>query len=793
VAASFFFWRAGSPLQRSLLGLFRSLLYDILQQRPDLIPEVLPDLWNQAAASPIWEPPDSGFENGLVQPAFSRLLKCAALYESTSFCFFIDGLDEYEETLQDDYKALVQLLFSWTQAAPHAVKLCVSSREYNVFLNFFRPDQRLRLQDLTLADMRCYVRDRLQDLDQAELGRLVDVITEKANGIFLWVALVVKSIRGRLEDGYRVSLIEEEVNLLPDELEGLFLHLLNSISKSYLKAAYQTFAILQLGQGYRTGRVFLSLLAYSFLDEYDVDPEFAQKPHDFPLAPLTGTTRLQRETTARKRLNATCKGLVEADRTEYMYLTYTHRSVVEFLEKHLRLTDAAKSILAGFDAAHALSQLVLAELRSLPRNMYWIIEDIDNRPHLSSVIQSVVEVRLRNGLDSHPYLFLEALRSAVKAAVPEHDDEGGELQGRYPKAQQLGRWWDMRSAVLIRCAIFGMVDYLDRVTKTDPSTIDDNDKLATLAWFSTFYQHRRVSWTSGNTTSTISFGGISVLLGRGVSPDAAIHTNPWTENAGIGWGTTFWEHFVQCIVAFTPANEAMSRAGSAIQQFLEHGASSDIRIALEGWDPMRTSCPTPVVNLDPERTWSVERWKHQASGPHPRLPSKRGGIARPMVKFSFRKDFGAPKVMLHDRLARVSNESEYGDREIGYYSFVASKGGEISFEDFIEFHNYENKDIIFELCRRQKRAPVASTTSTLVTDGEVDRPGGSDNDKEEENRELGQAASTPPTTDDESTQEMAEKTNTATVNGLLPKEEVQPRNWYPWERTSLFVHVMLGK
>jgi hypothetical protein len=792
VAASFFFWRAGSPLQRSLLGLFRSLLYDILQQRPDLIPEVLPDLWNQAAASPIWEPPDSGFENGLVQPAFSRLLKCAALYESTSFCFFIDGLDEYEETLQDDYKALVQLLFSWTQAAPHAVKLCVSSREYNVFLNFFRPDQRLRLQDLTLADMRCYVRDRLQDLDQAELGRLVDVITDKANGIFLWVALVVKSIRGRLEDGYRVSLIEEEVNSLPDELEGLFLHLLNSISKSYLKAAYQTFAILQLGQGYGTPRPFLSLLAYSFLDEYDIDQEFAQKPHHFPLAPLTETTRRQREDVARKRLNATCKGLIEADQTAYMPLTYTHRSVVEFLEKHLRFTDAAKSILAGFDAAHALSQVVLATLRSLPHDMYWIIEDINSRPHLAVVVESVVEARLRNGLDSPPYLFLEALRSAVKAAVPEHDDEGAELQGRSPKARQLGRWWDLRLTVLTECAIFGMADYLDRVTRTDPSTIDDNDKLATLAWFSTFYQHRRVPRTSGNTKNTIAFGGISVLLGRGVSPDAAIHTNPWTELAGVDWGTTFWEHFAGCVVAFTPINEATPWAGKAIQEFLEHGASSDIRIALEGWDPTQTSSGSGVANLSPERTWSVERWKRQANGPHPSFPSDKGGIARPVTRISFRKDSRAPKVILHDQLAQITH-SDYSNREIGYYSFVANKGGEISFEDFVEFHNFENKETILELCHRHKLASATSTTSTLATDGEVNSPGASDNGKEEENRELGQAAPTPPTTDDERTQEIPEKIDTATVNGLLPNEAVQKRNWYVWERRSLFVDLILGK
>ncbi|KAK4100796.1 hypothetical protein N658DRAFT_82975 [Parathielavia hyrcaniae] len=191
VVASFFFWRRGTLHQRSLSGLLRSLLYDVLRQRPDLIPDVFPNVGYLTQFE---------LEHKEIQAAFYRLAHCSSLYDTTKFCFFIDGLDEYEETLRDDYRALVQLLLLWTQAAPHGIKLCVSSREYSVFLNIFSDDKRLRLQDLTLADMKSHVRERLKDLDEEHLAPLVDVITEKATGIFLWVALVVKSIRARLED-----------------------------------------------------------------------------------------------------------------------------------------------------------------------------------------------------------------------------------------------------------------------------------------------------------------------------------------------------------------------------------------------------------------------------------------------------------------------------------------------------------------------------------------------------------------------------------------------------------------
>jgi hypothetical protein len=43
--ADFFFWYSGTTLQKSQLGLLRSLLYDILRKNINLIPVVLPQQW----------------------------------------------------------------------------------------------------------------------------------------------------------------------------------------------------------------------------------------------------------------------------------------------------------------------------------------------------------------------------------------------------------------------------------------------------------------------------------------------------------------------------------------------------------------------------------------------------------------------------------------------------------------------------------------------------------------------------------------------------------------------------
>ncbi|KAK3901740.1 hypothetical protein C8A05DRAFT_16114 [Staphylotrichum tortipilum] len=69
--AGIFFWRRGTPLQQFLSGLFRTLLHDILEQRSDLVPVVLPDLWNEVSLSPMWDAKVFALDTQTVQSAFS--------------------------------------------------------------------------------------------------------------------------------------------------------------------------------------------------------------------------------------------------------------------------------------------------------------------------------------------------------------------------------------------------------------------------------------------------------------------------------------------------------------------------------------------------------------------------------------------------------------------------------------------------------------------------------------------------------------------------------------------------
>jgi hypothetical protein len=818
VVASFFFWRKGSPLQRSLPGLFRSLLHDVLEQQPDLIPEVLPDLWHKVLASPAWAFTDPlkafDYDSDRVKTAFSRLLQCTSLHQSTKFCFFIDGLDEYEETTQDDYKAMVQLLVSWTQAAPQSVKLCVSSREYNVFLNFFSDTQRLRLQYLTLADMKHYVREKLKELAEEDLDRFVDTITTKANGIFLWVALVVKSIRARLEDGCGVSVIEEEVNALPEELEGLFQHLLNSISKPYLRGAYRTFAVVQL-QEESYMQPCLGLLGYSFLDDYALDPEFAQKPHPAFAQPTetTSEARSQREEAARKRLNAHCKGLLELNQNSQ--LAYTHRSVVEFLGDHLQHAPKAKSLLADFDPVQALCQLLLAELRSRPHDTSWI-QPRNLRGHtylkhhytpIDIHLRLIFRLRADKKLDWPPYSYFEALRSAAESAIPEHDRPDLPLHERFPGVLPSGTWWNPAS-VINHAAASGMYDYLDQVTRADPSTLDSNDKIANLAWSTIRAGIRYSDWWLQHGPH-VPFGGVSVLLRRGISPNAVIHTNSWSEQVGIPLGATFWEQMVLSLVTNTHIQGPLPTAGRIIQEFLEHGASPDIRIALET-RRVRDDTTSPrdtSASAQPGRQfrrgplwlqWRVELEKHQANGQTSSLLSthRESGIDQLLPKITFRKGAANEKIITCDHLFG-ENHPEIIDRDAvtRYHSFVASRGGEISFEDFVEFHNFDNKEAILALCSRSRKERTGDVTSSDADGKHITEVEQFEDKAESKNTASDRTPSDSPTRGNEQardTLDKVEETGRLVVNGVLGTGAGRPTR--VWRATrSRVVDIIISK
>ncbi|KAJ4256066.1 hypothetical protein NW762_009140 [Fusarium torreyae] len=279
-----FFWAAGTTRQKSRQGLFRTILHTLLTKHPDAVQDVFPAKWDylypvaldmcrvevKLALEKKRDPePGNWYKRVLVNfkandthgralgwgstnflPPLKHVLTNLA---STRVLLLIDGLDEYDGS-EDELDSLVALIHTWAQL-PN-IKLCVSTRPWTVFEASFGRGQvpSLRLQDLTSNDIELYVADSfnhssLLSISQRANPHLVtdlrSSIVKKAEGVFLWVYLVVKSMVKGLRNDDELSVLRHRLEELPSDLNLLYRHMLQRVPKRYWSASFRLFSVMK--------------------------------------------------------------------------------------------------------------------------------------------------------------------------------------------------------------------------------------------------------------------------------------------------------------------------------------------------------------------------------------------------------------------------------------------------------------------------------------------------------------------------------------------------------------------
>lgn len=384
----FFLWKPGHPEQKSMTGLLRGLLCSILESAPFLAAIALPEVcdgFNTGRLGPVV------IEHRDVQRAFENILESSA-DNSTNVMLIIDGLDEFE----GEHAGLLALLQSWVSKYPSRIKICVSSREYSVFEEFFAQCPKIRLHELTRNDMSRLIHSRLNpirffsSLSKNDKSHIEALISVKAEGVFLWVVMVIATIENGLVSGdiTTVRELEGSIKDCPSELEDLFPHLLHTVTIHFRAWAFRAIALVQFSQlevpellRSRKSYPGVGLLDLMLLDETSPKWDMCAFHPRSDVKEADIRTRLQ---VARNKVIGRCNGFLSvttipaattwpANGDERMYAALTHRSVVEFLR-----TGAARGHMArylgDFDPLFGLFSTVVACLRFLPPSNYPLLK-----------------------------------------------------------------------------------------------------------------------------------------------------------------------------------------------------------------------------------------------------------------------------------------------------------------------------------------------------------------------------------------------------------------------------------
>ncbi|KAI0904421.1 hypothetical protein F4823DRAFT_614930 [Ustulina deusta] len=323
ILACHYFDLGGTPIQRSLEGLLRSLLYHILCQAPGFISTVLPGRWCEVA-----QDQSNSFKIkkswtlAELQDGMSKITEEATRTLKVKICFFIDGLDEFG----GDHAEICRILKDLCKSSK--IKILFSSRPWNVFEeNFGSQEEKLYIHNLTKQDIRNYVESQLHGhprwnlmVSEAEsAGLLVTEVTERAHGVFLWVYLAARLLQEGMTNYDTIDELRQRLDAIPDNLESFFQHIIDSVDSFYREKMANCLLMAVVADGP------LPFSVYVFHEQEYNKITYATRES------VESWDETQWEALRKpfyRRLNSRCKGLLEINGTHVEFL---HRTVSDFL------------------------------------------------------------------------------------------------------------------------------------------------------------------------------------------------------------------------------------------------------------------------------------------------------------------------------------------------------------------------------------------------------------------------------------------------------------------------------
>ncbi|KAF5242185.1 hypothetical protein FANTH_8817 [Fusarium anthophilum] len=332
---NYYGWNSGLNMQKAWGGLKKTVLHQVLNQRPSAAPIIAPRRW--------------------------------ALFQALRGMADFPDWEEWE--IDESFQALMN----------ECIKICVTTRLWTEFEDAFIDGPMLQMHLLTEDDMMTFVKKsfqknrgyiELKSVYPRQVAKLTDDVVQKADGVFLWVSFVVMELIDLFTAGDGMAQLQKTLEKLPTNLSSLFDAIWARIPHRHLPDAC---AMIRLA---RSAYGPLPWLLMWLADESrytEVDPS-AMSPE----------AKYHAKKGLKRRLSTRARGILELSGAAQEVVNFAHRTTRDWVEQahiwdelcascqsnfepHLLLLQAETLLMFGSETTsdYAPSHFWLAVMRAL--------------------------------------------------------------------------------------------------------------------------------------------------------------------------------------------------------------------------------------------------------------------------------------------------------------------------------------------------------------------------------------------------------------------------------------------
>ena len=594
IAVSYFFYELGQPQEKQFRSLLMAIVSALLQAFHKTDRRALSSIMNILKPQmgqnqgdqkrPTWK--DEKLKEALRQ----TIVTCQS---ATLLLLFVDGMDECEGDDRDQ----LDFLRTWIESSTKSklsIKACIASRDETKIRLRLSMYPSLPIHNFTEANISAYVTRRLgaawemmasqPDYTRAIFDQgLIDALVEKAEGVFLWVNLVVTQLTISIEEEKTVKELRMQLDDMPDGLRDLYSRIVAKIPQNVL---HDTINLLRMYDHSIDEEALRELIIKPYLFTLWEFCAAAEDPSTAISCKAHFENGFDEENThsrehlcaiMKRRIQRSCRGLIHVEDTNDLpeaEVTLLHRTVKEFIirDDSFRLLLAKadqRLIIAPEVSLMAMSlRLLKVDLAYEPKWINWVSPE--NSESTSDEEREEKDTARLPEISDIVHCFLHAAAAAARKTGSPHKLYIDELDrvlssrrrddwaGLYYRYYELRTREDWNTNLLCLAVAHGMDLYIKEEFKRNREKILSRNQRPLMCYIFDFGIIDSPSTRTFDSSPAPKV--LETLLGNGADPNEQFQeTTPWAEIV------TYGDYFDLYLLLW-------------LQRLLEHGANPIHRV-----------------------------------------------------------------------------------------------------------------------------------------------------------------------------------------------------------------------